>query len=121
MNCVTCENRTFPFHAGNTTMLASVYGPIEVKPQKLLIDKAAVEVYYRPKAGAPSKNWCNSPFLFIFIFILPVGVGDRLYESIVRNICETMVLTTVYPRSAVTVNIQEMQNDGEVRYCMIIC
>lgn len=37
-------------------MLVGVYGPIEVKPQKLLIDRATVEVYYRPKSGQPSKT-----------------------------------------------------------------
>lgn len=43
------------------------------------------------------------------------GVGDRLYEYLIRNICETSLVATLYPRSAVLVNIQEMHNSGHVR------
>lgn len=63
--------------------------------QKLRIDKATVEAYYRPKAGQPS-------------------VGDRLYESIIGNICETALVTALYPRTSVVIVIQEMQSAGEV-------
>lgn len=35
--------------------MAGIYGPVEVKMQKVLIDKASVECYYRPKSGAPGK------------------------------------------------------------------
>lgn len=72
-----------------------MYAPVEARIQKVLIDKASIEAYYRPKSGQPS-------------------VGDRLYESIITNMCETALLTALYPRSAVMVIIQEMQNGGEV-------
>lgn len=40
---------------GETAAIAGIYGPVEVKPNKILIEKASVEVIYRPKSGLPSK------------------------------------------------------------------
>ncbi|CAH0551281.1 unnamed protein product [Brassicogethes aeneus] len=85
---------------GNTTVIAGIYGPVEVKMQKVLIEKAAVECHYRPKSGLP-------------------GVEDRFYESIIRNICETALAASMFPRSAISVVIQEMQNSGELISCAI--
>lgn len=76
--------------------MASVYGPIEVKLQNLRIDKAHVEVYYRPKSGLPS-------------------VGDRLREQMIRNTCETALLSVLYPRTAITIQLQEMEDNEGVR------
>lgn len=76
--------------------MASVYGPIDVKIQNLRIDKAHVEVYYRPKSGLPS-------------------VGDRLREKIIRNTCETALLAVLYPRTAITIQLQEMEDNEGVR------
>lgn len=39
--------------------MAGVYGPVEVKMQKVLIDKASVECFYRPKTGASGKYLKN--------------------------------------------------------------
>lgn len=61
----------------------------------LHIDKAYVEVFYRCKSGLPS-------------------VTDRLREKILRNTCETALLTVLYPRSAVTIQIHEMEDCGGV-------
>lgn len=41
------------FIAGDTAVVTAVYGPVEVKPQRILIDKASVEALYRPKSGLP--------------------------------------------------------------------
>lgn len=76
--------------------MASLYGPIEVKLQNLRIDKAHVEVYYRPKSGLPS-------------------VADRLREQIIRNSCETALLTVLHPRTAITIQLQEMEDREGVK------
>ncbi|KAK4884817.1 hypothetical protein RN001_001088 [Aquatica leii] len=85
---------------GDTVVIAGVYGPIEVKTQKMLINKASVETFYRPKSGTP-------------------GIGDRLYESIIQNICETSLVSALYPRSSIVVIIQEMQNYGGIISCAV--
>lgn len=36
-------------------MLAGVYGPVEPKAQKMIYDKASVEVVYSPLKGPASK------------------------------------------------------------------
>lgn len=40
---------------GDTSVLAGVYGPAEVKVSKEIYDRATVEVLIQPKVGLPSK------------------------------------------------------------------
>lgn len=72
-------------------------GPVEVKMHNLQIDKAFVEVYYRSKSGLPS-------------------VADKLREKIIKNTCETALLSVLYPRSAIIVQIHEMEDGGGVSW-----
>jgi exosome complex component RRP46 len=81
--------------SGQTVCVASVYGPIEVKLQNLDIDKASIEVFYRPKAGLSS-------------------VTDRLKEKIIRNTCNSALISTLHPRTAISIQIQEMEDKGGV-------
>lgn len=48
-------------YSGESMTLSAVYGPCEVKPQKLLTENATVEVSYKPKTGLSSKH-NNSKF-----------------------------------------------------------
>ncbi|CAH1995517.1 unnamed protein product [Acanthoscelides obtectus] len=88
------------FCEGKTTVIAGLYGPVEVKIQKAHIDKATVDCHYRPKSGLP-------------------GVEDRLYESFIRNTCETSLVAALFPRSAVLIMLQEMQNDKQLISCAV--
>lgn len=81
---------------GDTAVTATVLGPVEVKMHNLNIDKTYVEVFYRCKSGMPS-------------------VVDRQREKMIRNTCEVAMLTVLYPRSAVTLQIHEMEDCGGVR------
>lgn len=82
--------------SGDTAVTATVFGPIEVKLHNLQIDKAHVEVHYRSKSGLPT-------------------IGDRLREQIIRETCESALLTVLYPRSSIFIQVHEMENAGGVR------
>lgn len=42
------------FFVGDTCVVAGIYGPIEAKLQKMMYDKASVEVVFSPICGPPS-------------------------------------------------------------------
>lgn len=42
--------------SGNTQVIAAAYGPAEVRASKELIDKATLEVVFRPKVGMPGEQ-----------------------------------------------------------------
>ena len=85
---------------GDTSMTASVYGPAEVKMTKEQINRATVEVTYRPKSGMP-------------------GCNEKLKENIICNTCESIILTCLHPRSSVSLTIQELHNAGSSLACAI--
>lgn len=89
---ILCQN--------NTVVAVAIYGPVEVKQHKMLIDKAYVEVFLKPKCGISQ-------------------IGDRLHESIIGKVCETAILTTFYPRTAINIIIQEVQNSDNILACSI--
>lgn len=51
-------------------MAAAVYGPVEVKHHKMLIDKAHIEVIYKPKCGISRKLDAITIIYFIEYFVL---------------------------------------------------
>ncbi|KAJ3637422.1 hypothetical protein MTP99_000882 [Tenebrio molitor] len=88
------------FSEGETTVMAGIYGPVESKGSKALVEKSCVEAHFRPKSGLP-------------------GVKDRLHESVIRNVCEAAIAVSLYPRTSVVVVIQEMQNNGQLISCAL--
>ncbi|XP_026461612.1 exosome complex component RRP46 [Ctenocephalides felis] len=85
---------------GQTAVMVSLYGPVEVRLQNLLIHKASIEVKFIPKSGIS-------------------GVADRLKEKVIQNTVETALMSTLYPRSAVNINILEMQDSGGLLSCAV--
>lgn len=67
------------------------------------MNKAYMEVSYRPRCGIP-------------------GVNERYKEKIIKNICETVILTALYPKSQINIQIQEMDDGSGVitRYISLI-
>ena len=52
MSCVINSTiLSFCNFIGETVYLAAVYGPVEVKLQRIQIEKASVEAVYKPKSG----------------------------------------------------------------------
>lgn len=94
------SRKLFPAHVllllGGSCCVASVNGPLEVSPANLDMNRAYVDVIYRPKSGLP-------------------GVNERYKEKIVRSLCETCIITQLYPRTQITVQTQEMDDHGGVR------
>uniref|UniRef100_A0A8C0H9Q7 Uncharacterized protein n=1 Tax=Chelonoidis abingdonii TaxID=106734 RepID=A0A8C0H9Q7_CHEAB len=83
--------------AGDTSVLAGLYGPAEVKISKELYDKATVEVLLKPKVGLPGKRqwsrehpvWLSGPRAPVRPPLSPacvhkVGVGWSLLSSGIR-------------------------------------
>ena len=85
---------------GDSAILVAVYGPAEVKVMKELIDRATVEVVYKPKVGLP-------------------GCAEKLQERLVRNSCEAVILSTLHPRTSISIIVQEMQNSGSLMSCCV--
>ncbi|KFP06545.1 Exosome complex component RRP46, partial [Calypte anna] len=85
---------------GETSVLAGLYGPAEVKSSKELADRAVLEVLLRPKVGLP-------------------GVLERSREQLLRRTCETVLLGVLHPRSAITLVLQVLSDNGSLLSCCL--
>ncbi|KAK2912984.1 exosome complex component RRP46 [Channa argus] len=81
------------FIQGDTSVLAAVYGPAEVKVSKEIYDRATLEVLIQPKVGLPS-------------------VRERSQEQCLRESCEASLLLSLHPRSSLTLILQVLHDDG---------
>lgn len=74
----------------------NVNGPLEVfSAANIDMNKSYVDVNYRPKRGLP-------------------GVAERYKEKNVRSICENAIITSLYPKTQINFQIQEMDDNGGV-------
>jgi exosome complex component RRP46 len=77
--------------------LLEVNGPVEVtNGANMDMNRAYVDVLYRPKSGIP-------------------GVNERYKEKTIKGLCESIVLTSLYPKSQISFQIQEMDDSSGVR------
>ncbi|XP_031833544.2 exosome complex component Rrp46 [Nomia melanderi] len=85
---------------GDTTVIAGIYGPIEAKAQKMMYDKASVEVSYAPLKG-------------------PAKVDDRMTEMYIKETCEAAIMVTFHPATSICINVQELEDSGGLLSCIL--
>ncbi|XP_043273040.1 exosome complex component RRP46 [Venturia canescens] len=104
MNCelnqLSMSDGSSMFMQGNTSCIAGVYGPVEARLQKMIYDKASVEVTFSPLKGPPS-------------------IEDRSKELYIKETCESSLITALHPSTSISINIQEMQDAGGLLGCAI--
>ncbi|XP_049988518.1 exosome complex component RRP46-like [Alexandromys fortis] len=88
------------FLQGDTSVLAGVYGPAEVKISKEIFNKATLEVILRPKIRLP-------------------GVAEKSRERLIGNMCEAVVLGGLHPRTSITVVLQVVSDTGFLLACCL--
>ncbi|XP_072550739.1 exosome complex component RRP46 [Salminus brasiliensis] len=99
-NLLSKPDGSATFLQGDTSVLAGVYGPAEVKVSKEIYDRATLEVVIQPKVGMPS-------------------VRERAREQCVRETCEAALLSTLHPRSSLTLILQVVHDDGSLLSCCL--
>ncbi|XP_018619808.1 exosome complex component RRP46 [Scleropages formosus] len=88
------------FIQGDTSVLAGVYGPADVKVSKEIHDRATLEVLIQPKVGMS-------------------GVRERAQEQCVRETCEAALLSSLHPRSSLSLVLQIIHDDGSLLSCCL--
>ncbi|XP_030370112.1 exosome complex component RRP46 [Scaptodrosophila lebanonensis] len=88
------------YSQGATIVIAAVIGPVETKTQNLCIDGSYLECNYRPKAGLPQ-------------------VKERIREAAIRDVLELALLSESYPRSKMSVQVQELEDRGSMDACAL--
>uniref|UniRef100_A0A3B4AQG6 Exosome complex component RRP46 n=2 Tax=Periophthalmus magnuspinnatus TaxID=409849 RepID=A0A3B4AQG6_9GOBI len=99
-NLLSRPDGSASFIQGDTSVLAGMYGPAEVKVSKEIYDRATLEVLIQPKVGLPS-------------------VRERSQEQCVRETCEASLLSFLHPRSSLTLILQVVHNDGSLLSCLL--
>ncbi|KAI7833806.1 ribosomal protein S5 domain 2-type protein [Kickxella alabastrina] len=83
------------FTSGNTSLICGIYGPIDVKVFDEKLDRAHLEVKFRPDINVSTTK-------------------DRWIESAIRNTFERNILGHLHPRTLVQINLQVREGDGSV-------
>ncbi|CAK1547485.1 unnamed protein product [Leptosia nina] len=87
---------------GETVVLVSVNGPLDIKSTSQNMEKATLEVIFSSKGGKPT-------------------VSDRFKENVIRQTCETAIFGCLYPRTGITITIQELEDYGGLLPTTINC
>lgn len=93
MGHLTRPDGSATVYQGDSCVMVAVYGPGEVRMNKEQLDRATVDIVYKPKSGLP-------------------GCVDKAQEKVIRNTCESILLSSLHPRSSISVTIQEVQDSG---------
>ena len=80
------------FSPGDTSVLAGVYGPAEVKISKEIFNKATLEVILRPKTGLPG-NWSSCPVSPSLPFLVSTPLSSpQLFLLLQLSACTSLSL-----------------------------
>ncbi|KAG5671846.1 hypothetical protein PVAND_002020 [Polypedilum vanderplanki] len=101
MNILSRSDGSVIISQGDSSCIVDVNGPIEVNSAANIdMNKAYVDVLYRPKCGIP-------------------GVNERYKEKTIKGLCESIILTTLYPKTQINFQIQEMDDSSGIFACAI--
>ncbi|KAJ3092713.1 Exosome component 5 [Quaeritorhiza haematococci] len=78
-----------------STVLCSVIGPAEVKIRDEQLDKATLDVIFKPLVGVSTTR-------------------ERLYESVLAKICESTIALAMHPRTLIQITAQVLADDGSI-------
>ncbi|ORX85177.1 exosome component Rrp46 [Anaeromyces robustus] len=83
------------FSFGNSSVLCSVYGPQEVKIKDELLDRATIDVNITPQIGIGSTT-------------------EKNMERIVREAFSDVIISSLHPRTSISITVQITQDDGSI-------
>ncbi|KAL0483057.1 exosome complex protein RRP46 [Acrasis kona] len=83
------------YKQGDSSVLAAVYGPSEVLPKDEKGDRASVQVVFKRRDGKPGRR-------------------EKQNENIIRNALEPIIMTHLYPRTAIMIIVQVLVDDGSI-------
>ena len=81
-------------HAGQTKVLVSISGPIEVQRRDELIQETTIDIQFRPVSGFASPH-------------------EKILELQLREFVQAVILRTLNPRSLVQIVVQVLSIDTE--------
>ncbi|KAM8954482.1 exosome complex component RRP46 [Pelodytes ibericus] len=88
------------FLQGDTSVLAGVYGPAEIRVSREIHDKSTIEVMLRPKVGLPA-------------------IQEKSQELLIRETCEAVIMGALHPRSSITIVLQIISDAGSLLSCAL--
>jgi exosome complex component RRP46 len=83
------------FSHQHSAALVAVFGPTGAQKRQEIVNRACIEVVYKPLSAAP-------------------GAAEKEKESVLRQLVEAAVMTHLHPRTVIQVVVQELNNDGSM-------
>jgi exosome complex component RRP46 len=106
--------RTFARYS--LSLVLQVYGPQEVKPRQELLDKALLEVLVKPVV--------RTPLNLLQLTLAQTGLPSYIQkeqEYHIRAALESIIISTLHPRTGIQVILQVVADEGGVSAAVIIC
>lgn len=97
LSCLHRAEGSVALSQGNTVVWVAVYGPGDLKSSRQLMDRAVVDVNFKTKIGTMVQN--------------PAQVQQ---ETFLRDVCSAAIQVRQFPRTQISLTIQELQTDGGV-------